>query len=71
MEGGYLGFNILYKKNNQWVIRNKIKGFDISSRLFEISKNGKILVSHGYRGVYKLSLSPDFFDLKEIKIDVK
>ncbi len=69
LEGGYLGFNILYKKNNQWVIRNKIKGFDISSRLFEISKNGKILVSHGYRGVYKLSLSPDFFDLKEIKID--
>ena len=69
LEGGYLGFNILYKKNNQWVIRNKIKGFDISSRLFEISKNGKILVSHGYRGVYKLSLSPDLFDLKEFKID--
>lgn len=69
LEGGYLGFNILYKKNNQWVIRNKIKGFDISSRLFEISKNGKILVSHGYRGVYKLLLSPDFYDLKEFKID--
>lgn len=69
LEGGYLGFNILYKKNNQWLIRNKIKGFDISSRLFEISKNGKILVSHGYKGVYKLLLSPDFFDLKEFKID--
>ncbi len=69
LEGGYFGFNILYKKNNQWVIRNKIKGFDISSRLFEISKNGKILISHGYKGVYKLSLSSDFFHLKEFKID--
>ena len=69
LEGGYYGFNILYKKDNQWVIRNKIKGFDISSRLFEISKNGKILISHGYKGVYKLSLSSDYFDLIESKID--
>ena len=69
LEGGYFGFNVLYKKNNQWVIRNKVEGFDISSRFFEISKNGKILVSHGYKGVYKLLLSPDFFDLIEYNID--
>jgi ligand-binding sensor domain-containing protein/DNA-binding CsgD family transcriptional regulator len=69
LEGGYLGINILKKTNNQWIVRNKIKGFDISSRLFEISKNGKIIVSHGYKGIYKLSVSSDFYTLKDIKID--
>ena len=68
-EGGYLGINILHKKNNKWVIRNKINGFDISSRLFEVSKNGQIIVSHGYKGVYKLTLSSDLYDLKGVKMD--
>ena len=69
LEGGYLGINIIHKKNNKWVIRNKIDGFDISSRLFEVSKNGQILVSHGYKGVYKLTLSSDLYDLKSVKMD--
>ena len=68
-EGGYLGINILHKKNNKWVIRNKINGFDISSRLFEVSKNGQIIVSHGYKGVYKLTLSSDLYELKGVKMD--
>ena len=69
VEGGYLGISILHKKNNKWIVRNKINGFDISSRLFEISKNGKIIVSHGYKGVYKLTLSYDLYNLKSVKID--
>ena len=69
VEGGYLGISILHKKNNKWIVRNKINGFDISSRLFEISKNGKIIVSHGYKGVYKLTLSSDLYNLKSVKID--
>tara|TARA_B110000444_G_scaffold10189_1_gene8739 strand:- start:489 stop:3287 length:2799 start_codon:yes stop_codon:yes gene_type:complete len=69
LEGTYSGFNVLHKKNEKWTIRNKIKGFDISSRFFEISKNGNILVGHGYKGVYKLSLSSDFYDVIEIKLD--
>ena len=32
-------------------------GFDISSRFFELSNNGKIIVSHGYKGVYKLTVN--------------
>ena len=30
--GGYNGLFILKKENNSWILRNKIKGFDISSR---------------------------------------
>ena len=69
LEGGYSGINVLTKKDDKWVVRNKIKGFDISSRLLEISKNGKIIVSHGYKGIYKLSLSPDFYNLKNVIMD--
>ena len=69
LEGGYSGINVLTKKDDKWVVRNKIKGFDISSRLFEVSKNGKIIVSHGYKGIYKLSLSPDFYNLKNVIMD--
>ena len=69
LEGGYSGINVLTKKDDKWVVRNKIKGFDISSRLLEISKNGKIIVSHGYKGIYKLSLSSDFYNLKNVIMD--
>ena len=69
LEGGYSGINVLTKKDDKWVVRNKIKGFDISSRLFEVSKNGKIIVSHGYKGIYKLSLSSDFYNLKNVIMD--
>ena len=69
LEGGYSGINVLTKKDDKWVVRNKIKGFDISSRLLEISKNGKIIVSHGYKGIYKLSLSPDFYNFKNVIMD--
>ena len=69
LEGGYSGINVLTKKDDKWVVRNKIKGFDISSRFLEISKNGKIIVSHGYKGIYKLSLSPDFYNLKNVIMD--
>ena len=69
LEGGYSGINVLTKKDDKWVVRNKIKGFDISSRFLEISKNGKIIVSHGYKGIYKLSLSPDFYNFKNVIMD--
>ena len=69
LEGNYSGFNVLYKNKGLWKVRNKINGFDISSRFFEITSNGDILVSHGYKGIYKLSLSSDLFSLKSVKID--
>ena len=69
LEGNYSGFNVLYKNKGVWKVRNKINGFDISSRFFEITSNGDILVSHGYKGIYKLSLSSDLFSLKSVKID--
>jgi AraC family chitin signaling transcriptional activator len=69
LEGSYYGFKVLKKDNGSWKVRNKIIGFETSSRLFEIAKNKKVIVSHGYRGVYSLSFSKDYHELLNVKID--
>jgi hypothetical protein len=46
---------VLSKINNQWTFRNKIAGFDYSSKYFEIMNNLNVFVSHEYKGVYRLS----------------
>jgi|TARA_B110000881_G_C18600785_1_gene535060 DNA-binding CsgD family transcriptional regulator len=69
LEGSYYGFNVLEKVKDKWQVRNNIEGFENSSRLFEIADNNKVIVSHGYKGVYTLSFSKDFSELKDVKID--
>ena len=69
LEGSYYGLKVLSKQNNSWVVKNNVSGFDISSRFFEISNNGKIIVSHGYNGVYKLSVSSDFKNIIDYELD--
>ena len=69
LEGSYYGLKVLSKQNNSWIVKNNVSGFDISSRFFEISNNGKIIVSHGYNGVYKLSVSSDFKNIIDYELD--
>ncbi|MBS7253059.1 helix-turn-helix and ligand-binding sensor domain-containing protein [Flavobacterium branchiicola] len=56
LQGNYYGISVLEKQNNQWVFRNKIQGFDYSSRYFEVSNNLDIYVSHEYKGIFRLKL---------------
>ncbi|SHG66208.1 helix-turn-helix and ligand-binding sensor domain-containing protein [Winogradskyella jejuensis] len=64
IEGNYNGLSIIEKSiNGKWRLRNKIRGFDISSRYFEFVSNDEILVSHEYKGVYKLKLSENFYSV--------
>ncbi|WP_397446884.1 triple tyrosine motif-containing protein [Polaribacter sp. R77954] len=58
--GAYDGLYILVKKENSWVIRNKIKGFSNSSRYFILKDDHKIFVNHEYKGVFKLEVDNDF-----------
>ncbi|MBL6649801.1 MAG: hypothetical protein ISP56_06010 [Flavobacteriaceae bacterium] len=69
VQGSYDGLSILSQNNGKWLIKNKLLGFDISSRFFEISNNGKIIVSHGYKGVYKLSVNSDFNEVIDYELD--
>ncbi len=53
--GAYNGLHLFVKQNNQWIYSNHIKNFTISSRYFELLDDTQALVSHEYKGVYKLN----------------
>ncbi|MCW5518509.1 LuxR family transcriptional regulator [Aureitalea sp. L0-47] len=65
LQGGYVGLYVLERQNGSWGLRNKISGFDISSKHFEISDSGEILVSHEYKGVYRLIPNKDLTEIEE------
>jgi AraC family transcriptional regulator, chitin signaling transcriptional activator len=68
LQGNYNGLNILEKQNGFWKLKNKIEGFDISSKYFEIYEDN-ILVSHEYKGVFKLKVANDFSKIISFKKD--
>jgi len=67
IEGTYNGLNILERENGKWVLRNKIKGFDISSRYIEIFGVNTVFVSHEYKGVFKIKTDTNF--MKTLSVD--
>jgi DNA-binding CsgD family transcriptional regulator/ligand-binding sensor domain-containing protein len=56
LQGNYYGISVLEEINNQWVFKNKIEGFDYSSRYFEITNNFDVYVSHEYKGIFRLKV---------------
>jgi len=56
LQGNYNGLNVLEKVNGSWKFKNKIDGFNISSRYFELLNNNEVLISHEYKGVFKVKL---------------
>ncbi|WP_149302672.1 helix-turn-helix and ligand-binding sensor domain-containing protein [Pareuzebyella sediminis] len=68
LQGNYDGLYVLEKYSNGWRLRNKIKGFNNSSRYFEILKN-EIFVNHEYKGIFKLKIDKSYFAVEEVSID--
>lgn len=60
LQGNYNGFIVLVKQDGKWKVRNKIDGFENSARHFEFLNNNEIFVSHGYKGVLKLTMDANF-----------
>lgn len=60
LQGNFNGLNVLEYTNGNWRFKNKIEGFNISSRYFERSKTDEILVSHEYKGIFKLKIDKNF-----------
>lgn len=69
--GNYTGLYIIEKKNGQWVYRNKVEGFSISSRFVEFTSSHQVLVNHEYKGVFKIELSNDFRTATKVELDEK
>ena len=66
LQGNYNGISVLEKKNNNWVFKNKIKGFNYSSKHFEILNSKEIYVSHEYKGVYHFSIDKALLNASNI-----
>ena len=64
LQGNYNGLNVLEKVNNNWKFRNKIEGFDVSSRFYE-HLNNSIFLNHEFKGLYKLVITDDYKTIKE------
>ena len=69
LQGNYKGIFVLEKANNNWRIRNKLTGFDISSRFIEFVNDSLILVSHEYKGVFNLKTDSELTIVKEITFE--
>lgn len=65
LQGNYSGISVLEKVNNQWTFRNKIQGFDYSSRYFEVTDHLDVYVSHEYKGVFRLKLDPSLLKTQD------
>lgn len=67
IQGNYKGLYVLELKNGQWQNRNKIEGFDISSRYLEVVKPNEILVNHEHKGVYNINIDSTYHNVLSYK----
>jgi len=65
LQGHYNGLSLLEKIQGKWIYKNKIKGFDISSRFYQYIK-GQIYVNHELRGLYELTLNTDLTAVSKV-----
>lgn len=64
--GTYSGLVLFEKVGNTWSFAGKIKGFNESSRLLEVDVDGSLWMSHGFKGVYHLSLNEKLDSVKQV-----
>ncbi|WP_421802412.1 triple tyrosine motif-containing protein [Flagellimonas sp.] len=68
LQGNYDGLYVLEKERGNWKLRNKVEGFENSSRYFEILGN-KVFVNHEYKGIFKLDVDSSFYHVQSIAMD--
>ncbi|MGB1448848.1 MAG: triple tyrosine motif-containing protein [Flavobacteriaceae bacterium] len=67
--GNYTGLYLLEKKGSSWMFRNKIEGFDISSRFFEFITPTQLVINHEYKGVYTITIDNALMQASSIEIE--
>ena len=66
IQGTYTGLAIYQKdENGSWKFSHRVEKFGEPSRFVEQDRQGQVWVSHAYKGVYKLTLSPDLKTVTE------
>jgi len=60
LQGNFEGLSVLQRIDNEWQLRNKIEGFDSSSRFFEFVGTRQVIVNHEYKGIFDLKIDAEF-----------
>lgn len=68
LQGNFDGISVLEKNGSDWSFRNKLEGFDISTRFFEIEEATKVIVNHEIKGIYSLTVDEDFTKVEKVEI---
>lgn len=69
LQGNYIGINVLKRENGSWAFKNKLEGFDISTKYFEVLNKNTILFSHEYKGVFELDVNDELTEVRSVKKD--
>ncbi|WP_223266370.1 triple tyrosine motif-containing protein [Gelidibacter gilvus] len=69
IQGNYSGLHFLQLQNGQWSYKNKLEGFNISSKHFAIVDAHTFLVSHEYKGVFAISSNADWTEVQSVVKD--
>lgn len=64
--GTYNGLILLEKQNRGWRFKSRVDGFNESSRYIEWGPDGDLWISHGYKGVFRLSFDEEYSSVTEI-----
>ena len=62
------GLYILEKKCNNWIIKNKILGFNEPSRYVEVDSENYIWISHPHEGIFRLKLNHELDSVSELRV---
>ena len=66
--GHYNGLILLQKNDSGWQFLKKIKGFNESSRYLAQDEAGNIWMSHGAKGIFRITLNAEPDSVSEVKI---
>lgn len=64
--GTYLGFGVLRGKQGEFTFE-KLDGFEESSRIMAFDAYNNLWMSHGYKGVYKITLNEEVTAIDRVK----
>lgn len=67
LQGNFDGISVLEKKGGNWSFRNRLKGFDISTRFFEVIENNKVIVNHEIKGLYSLTIDESYTKVEAVE----
>lgn len=70
VSGNYNGLHVYVKEDSEWKFRNKIEGFNISTKYFEFVNKNKILVNHEYKGIFELQLNDSLTKVTDVKQNI-